>query len=72
VPIRRGVVWLLRTWAITGGAVLLLAIVTDSSSRLTVDNGVALVAGLGALVLAAGMYEGHLVAVLPPRVRNRS
>jgi hypothetical protein len=72
VPIRRGVVWLLRTWAITGGALFLLSIAVGTSSRLTVDSGVALVAGIGALVLAAGMHEGHLAAVLPPRVRNRS
>jgi hypothetical protein len=72
IPIRRGIVWLLRTWAITGGALLLLSIVTRTSSRLTLDNGVALVAGMGALVLAAGLYEGDLVAVLPPRGQDQS
>ena len=72
VPIRRGIVWLLRTWVIAGGAMLLLSIVAGTSSRLTADSGVALVAGLGALVLAAGMHEGHLVAGIPLRGANRS
>jgi hypothetical protein len=62
VPIRHGTVWLLRTWAITGGVLLLLSIVIDTSGRLSVDNAAALVAGMGALVLAAGTHEGHLVA----------
>jgi hypothetical protein len=62
VPIRHGTVWLLRTWAITGGVLLLLSIVIDTSGRLTVDNAAALVYGMGALVLAAGTHEGHLVA----------
>jgi hypothetical protein len=34
---------------------------SGKSGQLTVDSGVALIAGMGALVLAAGLYEGHLV-----------
>jgi hypothetical protein len=39
-----------------------LTTVIDTSGRLSVDNAAALVAGMGALVLAAGTHEGHLVA----------
>jgi hypothetical protein len=60
--VRRGITWLLRTWAITGAALVLLWFATGRPERLTVDSGVALTAGLGALVLAAGLYEGHLAA----------
>jgi hypothetical protein len=68
LAIDRGIVWLLRTWGITGGALLVLWMVTGQSERLTVNSGGALTAGMGALVLAAGLYEGHLVPGTPPRV----
>jgi hypothetical protein len=67
LDVQRGLVWLARTWAITGAALVVLWLVTGRSERLTLDSGVALTAGLGALVLAAGLYEGHLV----PRRRQR-
>jgi hypothetical protein len=70
-PIQRGLVWLLRTWVITGAAMLVLSNAVGPSSRLTVDSGVALIAGMGALVLAAGMQEGRLVVGLPPAGRER-
>lgn len=60
LAIDRGIVWLARTWGITGGALLVLWMITGQTERLTVDSGVALTAGMGALVLAAGLYEGHL------------
>jgi hypothetical protein len=60
LAIDRGLTWLVRTWAITGTALILLWLATGRPDRLTIDSGVALTAGLGALVLAAGLYEGHL------------
>jgi hypothetical protein len=60
LAIDRGVVWLARTWAFTGLALVLLWLATGRPDRLTVDSGVALTAGLSALVLAAGLYEGRL------------
>jgi hypothetical protein len=60
LAVDRGITWLVRTWAITGGALIALWLITGRSERLSVDSGVALTAGLGALVLAAGLYEGHL------------
>lgn len=62
VPIERGTVWLARTWAVTGGALLALWTITGMSASLTVDNGVAFTVGMGALLLAAGLHEGDLVA----------
>ena len=71
LAIDRGIVWLARTWAVTGGALLVLWVVTGRSERLTVDSGVALTAGMGALILAAGLLEGHLVPGRPtPRGQN--
>lgn len=67
LAIERGIVWLVRTWGITGGALLVLWMIAGKSERLTLDSGVALTAGMGALVLAAGLYEGHLV----PRTLRR-
>jgi hypothetical protein len=59
--IDRGVVWLARTWAI-GGALLVVAwLLGGRSGPLGFDSAVALVSGLSALVLAAGLYEGRLV-----------
>ena len=68
LAIDRGLVWLARTWGITGGALLVLWLIAGKSERLTVDNGVALTAGMGALVLAAGLHEGQLILGTPRRV----
>ena len=68
LAIDRGIVWLVRTWGITGGALLVLWIITGKSGSLTVDSGVALTAGMGALILAAGLHEGHLVPGTARRV----
>jgi len=57
----RGPVWLLRTWAIGGGLVVIIWWVAGGQSRVTIDDSVALVSGLGALVLATGIYDGRLV-----------
>jgi hypothetical protein len=65
LAIDRGLVWLVRAWAITGGALVLLWLATGRPDRLTIDSGIALTAGLGALVLAAGLYEGHLAPQRP-------
>lgn len=67
--IDRGIVWVVRTWGITGGALLVLSFITGKS-ELTVDSGVALTAGMGALILAAGLLEGHLVPGTPRRVAS--
>ena len=69
LAIDRGTVWLVRTWGIVGGALALLWLISGRSGRLTVDSGVALTAGMGALVLAAGLFNGDLV---PGKLRARS
>jgi hypothetical protein len=68
LAIDRGIVWLLRTWGITGGALLALWMISGTSAELTVASGVALTAGMGALILAAGLHEGHLAAGTARRV----
>jgi hypothetical protein len=60
--IDRGVTWLVRTWVIAGVLLMLVWLAAGRSSALTADDGVALVAGLGALVLAVGLRENHLAA----------
>jgi hypothetical protein len=70
LAIDRGLVWLTRTWAITGAALVLLWLISGRPDRLTIESGVALTAGLGALVLAAGLYEGHLVPGTAGRERT--
>lgn len=70
LAIDRGIVWLVRTWGITGGALLVLWMITGKSERLTIDSGVALTAGMGALMLAAGLLEGHLVPGTLRRVND--
>jgi hypothetical protein len=67
LAIERGIVWLVRAWAITGGALLVLWVVSGQSGRLTFGACVALTAGMGALMLAAGLYSGDLV----PGTRGR-
>jgi hypothetical protein len=61
LAIDRGIVWLFRTWGVTGAALLVLWMISGTSGVLTVDSGFALTAGMGALILAAGLHEGHLV-----------
>ena len=58
LAIDRGVVWLARTWVI--GGVLCAGAWWLGGRSFDLDGGVALVAGLGAYVLAAGLAEGHL------------
>jgi hypothetical protein len=60
LSIDRGIVWLVRTWVIVGSCLVVLWLITGRPDRLTLDSGVALTAGLSALVLAAGLYEGQL------------
>ncbi len=60
LQIERGPVWLFRTWVI-GGALAVVAAWIGGRGLGAVDSGVALVSGLGALVLAAGLYDGKLV-----------
>jgi hypothetical protein len=69
LAIERGIVWLVRTWAVTGGALLVLWVISGQSGRLTFGSGVALSAGMGALILAAGLYNGDLVPGMPVRKR---
>jgi hypothetical protein len=57
--IDRGAVWLLRTWAV-GGALAVVAVWISGRGWETLDSGVALISGLGALVLAAALYDGKL------------
>jgi hypothetical protein len=61
LAIDRGIVWLVRTWGITGGGLLVLWMISGRSGPLTVDSGAALTAGMGALMLAAGLHKGQLV-----------
>jgi hypothetical protein len=51
--------WLLCTWAI-GGALAVLAWWIGGRDGPLLDDGVALVAGLGAVVLAVGLYDNRL------------
>ena len=72
LAIDRGIVWLVRTWGITGGALLVWWMISGQSEQLTVDSGVALIAGMGALILAAGLHEGHLVPGTLSRVDSET
>jgi hypothetical protein len=60
LAIDRGRLWLVRTWVIGGGLLVAVWVVGGRSGPLDVDGGVALVSGLGALVLGAGLWEGRL------------
>lgn len=68
LAIERGVVWLVRTWAIGGGLLLLVWWLSGRTGQLGIDNGVALSSGLGALVLALALYDGRLI---PGTARRR-
>jgi hypothetical protein len=57
--IDRGPTWLVRTWVI-GGALAIPAFWIGGRGLGAFDSGVALISGLGALVLAAGLYDGKL------------
>jgi hypothetical protein len=62
LAVPRGIVWLLRTWVLSAVVLVLIWAVNGRSSRVTVDDTVALVSGLSALVLAVGLYDGKLVS----------
>jgi hypothetical protein len=72
LPVQRGIVWLSRTWGITGAAILVLWLITGRSGRMTFDSGVAVTAGMGALILAAALYEGDLRAGSRRRARGHA
>jgi len=57
----RGIVWLLRTWLVSALVLVLIWGLGGRSSKVTADAVVALVSGLGAMVLAVGLYDGKLV-----------
>ena len=61
LSVPRGIVWLFRTWTIGGVLLVLIWGLTGRSARLTFNDGVALISGLGAMVLAAGLFDGKLV-----------
>jgi len=61
LAVPRGIVWLFRTWAISTVLLVLIWVLSGRSPRLTLDDSVALVSGLGAMVLAAGLFDGKLV-----------
>jgi hypothetical protein len=60
LEIERGVTWLVRTWVVGGALLVAVWWLGGRSGPLTLDDGVALVSGLGALVLAAALYDGRL------------
>ena len=60
LAIDRGSVWLVRTWAI-GGALAVVASWASGRGAPPADAAAALVSGLGAIVLAAALYDGRLV-----------
>jgi hypothetical protein len=60
--IDRGPVWLARTWAVTGAALFVIWELAGHPARLTIDYAVACTAGLGALMIAAGLFNGDLLA----------
>ena len=59
LQIDRGPTWLVRTWVI-GGALAVFASLIAGRGIGAVGSGVALISGLGALVLAAALYDGKL------------
>jgi hypothetical protein len=61
LAIDRGIVWLVRTWAVAGALLLVAWWLGGRSGPLSFDASVALVSGLGALVLAVALYDGRLV-----------
>jgi hypothetical protein len=61
LAVPRGIVWLFRTWALSAVLLVLVWGLSGRSARLTVDDSLALVSGLGAMVLAAGLFDGKLV-----------
>jgi hypothetical protein len=56
----RGIVWLLRTWVLAGVLLILVWGLSGRSARLALDDGIALISGLGAMVLAVGLYDRRL------------
>jgi hypothetical protein len=71
LAIERGVVWLVRTWAIGGVLLVLVWWLAGRAQPLGLDSSVALVSGLGALVLALGLYDGRLIPGSARRIRFR-
>jgi hypothetical protein len=69
LEVPRGVVWLVRTWALSAVLLVLIWGFGGRSGRLTANDTVALVSGLGALVLAVGLFDGKLVP--GPDARSR-
>ena len=69
LAVPRGIVWLLRTWVLSAVLLVLIWAISGRPSRVTVNDTVALVSGLGAMVLAAGLYDGKLVP--GPRAGSR-
>jgi hypothetical protein len=65
LALERGPVWLARTWGVTGGALLVIWLLAGHPERLTIDYAVACTAGVGALMLAAGLFAGDLVPRRP-------
>ena len=58
--VKRGPVWLVRTWLIV--AVLVVGASRAAGRAVGPDETVALVSGFGAVVLAAGLFDGRLVS----------
>jgi hypothetical protein len=68
LAIDRGIVWLARTWTIGGGLLVLVWFLAGRTGPLGIDNSVALISGLGALMLALALYDGRLI---PGTARSR-
>jgi len=63
LAVGRGPVWLARTWLV-GGALAVVALLVGGRP-LTLDAPVALVSGLGAIVLGVALYDGRLAPGRP-------
>jgi hypothetical protein len=68
----RGLVWLVRTWVLGGVLMVVAWLIGGRSGPLTLDDSVALVAGLSALVLAVGLHAGRLVPAATSRRSPRA
>lgn len=61
LAVPRGIAWLVRTWIAALVVLVLIWGMSGTSARLAFDDSVALVSGLGAMVLAVGLFDGRLV-----------
>jgi hypothetical protein len=61
LDVERGIVWLMRTWVLGAVLVGLAWAIAGRPHRVTADDTVALLSGLGAMVLAVGLWDGKLV-----------